>query len=156
MKKILLILFVVIPLSSKAQVCVTDVQTQADTLMLTFSSGMDMINVYKNTSGYYVEGNSSNPLDYKQAFYLGRDEHQVVESIGAIMPLFDEDVATTASIIDAEGKTFFVITDLGVGGANRKKTFQKSTMIRVKSKEMAGYFHLRKKALEELLVYFGK
>lgn len=154
-KALLIALAMIASIASHAQIKVVEVERQADTLMFTFSSGMDIINVYKNATGYFIAEDSSNMFDSRERFYLGKDKTEAVMSAKTLVALCDNDVATRASILDADGNSFLVRTD-STNGSNRKPTFQSSNIIRIKNERMAGWVILRKKALEELVVVLSK
>ena len=128
MKKIAIIITAIamFGLSSSAQVKVVDIKRDADTLVFQFSSGMDMVNIYKNQNGYLIKEESSNMFDAVQRFYLGKDKEECIASLQIFSELYKEDVATKATVIDAMGNHFFAVTDIGMGGAKRKTTKQKA------------------------------
>lgn len=158
MKKIAIIIAAIamFSLSSSAQVKVVDIQRDADTLVFQFSSGMDMVNIYKNQHGYLIKEESSNMFDAVQRFYLGKDKHECITSLKKFAELYKEDVATKATVIDAMGNQYLAVTDFGMGGAKRKTTKQNTNLIRLTSKDMSGWIYFRKKAMEELMSILSK
>lgn len=156
MKRILIILLLTLPISVYAQIKVVEIDRQADTLVFTFSSGMDVVNVYKNENGYFLAEESTNMFDPLKRFYLGKDKEESIKSVQTLIDFCKEDVDTTIKILDATGNEFIVKTDIGTGGYYRKPTPQTSNMIRIKNDELAGWVHFRKKTLEELLTLLSK
>lgn len=155
MKRLFIILLLTLPISAYAQIKVVEIERQADTLMFTFSSGMDVVNVYKNANGYFLAEESTNMFDPLKRFYLGKDKAESVKSVQTLIDFCKEDVDTSITILDATGKPFVVKTS-NVSGYVRKPTPQTSNMIRIKNDELAGWVHFRKKTLEELLTLLSK
>jgi predicted P-loop ATPase len=158
MKKIAIIITAIamFSLSSSAQVKVVDIKRDADTLMFQFSSGTDMVNIYKNQYGYLIKEESSNMFDAVQRFYLGKDKQECITSLKKFAELYKEDVATKATVIDAMGNQFLAVTDIGMGGAKRKTTKQNSNVVRLATEDMSGWIYFRKKAMEELMSILSK
>ena len=158
MKKLFIAVLILITLGldAAAQIKVEDIKREADTLMFTFSSGMEVVNVYKNTNGYFLADESTNQFDPKYRFYLGKDKCISIKSLESLILLCDEDVKTTATIIDAEGNKYLLETNYGIGNYKRKTTPQKSNMIWIKNDHMAGWISYRKKTLEELKSLLSK
>ena len=141
---------------SFAQARVVDIQREADTLMFEFSSGIERNIIYKNQYGYFMREESDNMFDAAQKFYLGQDKEESIKSANRLLELLDEDVKTTARVIDAMGKEFNAVTDYGLGGYKRKMTKQKSNVLFLTTDQMAGFVTIRKKSLEELIVVLSK
>lgn len=157
MKRILLVIaHLLIGLSLSAQIKIVAIDRDADVLMFTFSSGMDVINVYKNSKGYFLAEESTNMFDSFQRFYLGGNTEETIASLTSLISFCDEDVATKFTIQDAVGNEFLVVTDIGTGGYKRKPTPQKSNMVRIRNNDMAGWMCYRKKALEEIISILSK
>ena len=152
MRKVLLLaLAMVLPIVTNAQIKVVEVERQADTLMHTFSSGMDIVNIYKNQKGYFLAEESTNRFDPLIRFYLGKDKARSIESLQTMVSFCNEDVSTTIRVQDAEGCPFVIKTDAFSGNTRRKPTFTNSTMVGITNEEMAGWVYYKKKALEEII-----
>ena len=157
MRRLISVIFAVsLAISASAQVKVVVVQEQADTLMHYFTSGTDVINLYKNQNGYFIAGESTNRFDPFVRLYLGKGKEQAIQSLRAFIDFFRYDVATTIEVSDALGNHFLVKTDYGTGGAKRKPGFQNTTTIRITNEHMSGWVYYRRKAFEDMITYLSR
>ena len=156
MKRLALSVLMLLPILASAQIKVVEIKRDADTLMHTFSSGMDIVHVYKNQKGYFLAEESTNRFDPLIRFYLGEDKSRSIESLRTMVSFCEEDVSTTIQVQDAEGHPFTIRTDAFSGTTRRKPTFTPSTMIGITNKDLAGWVYYKKKALEEIIKLLGK
>lgn len=157
MRRLVSVIFALsLAISASAQIKVVVVQEQADTLMQYFTSGADVVNVYKNQNGYFIAGESTNRFDPFVRLYLGKDKEQAVQSLRSFIDFFKYDVATTIELSDALGNYFIVKTDSGIGGTKRKPNFQNTTTIRITNEHMSGWVYYRKKPFEDMITYLSK
>ena len=160
MKRVVIIAIAMLfSLSASAQLKVVKMMHEADTLVYATKTGViaenEFIDVYKNSKGYLIAVHSSNIFDNTQSFYIGRTKESAVQTLRDFFVFCDNDVATSATIADAEGNQFYIRSGTGTNNVRRFE-FAKSDRVFLTDLEMAGVMCLKKKVLEEAINALGK
>lgn len=159
MKRIIIFIAVLIGcLPASAQLKVVKVNHDADTLLYSTVTGNmaeEIIDLYKNKKGYLIKVTSTNMFDVRPRFYIGTTKEEAIESANILAEFCENDVGTSAEVLDACGETF-IMSNAYMANESRKPEFVKGDRVYITHKTMAGWMCVKRRALLEMIKVIEK